>query len=214
MNQYLLSLAILLLFGICNNTEVGEIIQLPEPKREGGMPLYEALNNRKSSRDFGESIEVSLETLSQALWCCYGVNRDGSFRTVPSAKAWYPFLIHVFVEDGVYLYNPEGHSLTKLFDGDYRYITGTQPEIVTKAGVNLVLVSDLNKPSRIEDNKSLRRLGSNLDIGNVVMTLYLFAAANNMKGVVRGNLNEYAILKFLNLSKEDYYIPLAFSLGY
>ena len=132
MNKYLLSLTILLLFNICNNTEIGEIIQLPEPKREGGMPLYEALNNRKSLRNFNDSIKVSQEILSQALWFCYGI-REGTFRTVPLAKSWYPFLVYVFLKDGVYQYNPEGHSLIKLFDGYYRHISGTKTDVVTKA---------------------------------------------------------------------------------
>ena len=51
MNKYFLSLTILLLFNACINVEVGEVIKLPEPKRQGGMPLYEALNLRKSSRN-------------------------------------------------------------------------------------------------------------------------------------------------------------------
>ena len=58
---------------------------MPEPKKEGGMPLYEALNKRRSLRDFDDSIKVPYEILSQALWSCYGFN-DEKHRTVPSAK--------------------------------------------------------------------------------------------------------------------------------
>ena len=36
------------------------------------------------------------------------------------------------MEDGVYTYNPEEHSLTKVFDGDHRDLTGTQTVVVTK----------------------------------------------------------------------------------
>ena len=46
------------------------------------------------------------------------------------------------------------------------------------------------------------------------MALSLFASANNMKGVIRGNFVETKILQFLNLNTQDYYLPLAFSLGY
>ena len=59
MNKYLLFFTILLLFNTCINIEVGEVFKLPEPKREGGMPLYEALNLRKSSRIFVDSIKVT-----------------------------------------------------------------------------------------------------------------------------------------------------------
>ena len=65
----------LILLNISYNIEVGETISLPEPEKEGGMPLNEALNKRQSSRDFDSSKDISLEMLSQALWSCYGINR-------------------------------------------------------------------------------------------------------------------------------------------
>ena len=213
MSKYFLSLTILLLFNICINTEVGEIIKLPEPKREGGMPLYQALSLRKSLRNFDPSIKVSYETLSQALWSCYGV-REGNYRVIPAAKAWYTFVIYLFVEDGVYKYNPIDHSILKIIDGDHREITGTQKAIVTKARINFLFIADLNMKGRAPEDKTIRREIVKADIGNITMALSLFAAANNMKGVIRGELSQQAIFDFLNLNSNDYYMPLAFSLGY
>ena len=213
MSKYFLSLTILLLFNACINVEVGEVIKLPEPKRQGGMPLYEALNLRKSLRNFDPTIKVSEEILSQALWSCYGV-REGTFRVIPAAKAWYTFIIYVFLEDGVYKYDPIEHTLLKIIDGDHREITGTQTAIVTKAPVNFLFIADLNMKGRAAEDKKLRRELAKVDIGNLTMALSLFASANHMKGVIRGNLNEKKILDFLNLSQNDYYMLLAFSLGY
>ena len=213
MSKYFLSLTILLLFNACINTEVGEIIKLPEPKREGGMPLYRALSLRKSLRNFDPSIKVSYETLSQALWSCYGV-REGNYRVIPAAKAWYTFVIYLFVEDGVYKYNPIEHSILKIIDGDHREITGTQKAIVTKARINFLFIADLNMKGRAPEDKTIRREIVKADIGNITMALSLFAAANNMKGVIRGELSQQAIFDFLNLNSNDYYMPLAFSLGY
>ena len=213
MSKYFLSLIILLLFNACINTEVGEIIKLPEPKREGGMPLYQALSLRKSLRNFDPSIKVSYETLSQALWSCYGV-REGIFRVVPAAKTWYTFVIYLFVEDGVYKYNPIEHSILKIIDGDHREITGTQTAIVTKAQINFLFIADLNMKGRAPEDKKIRREIVKVDIGNLTMALSLFAAANNMKGVIRGEFSQQAIFDFLNLNSNDYYMPLAFSLGY
>ena len=213
MNKYFLFLTILLLFNICNTTDIGKVIKLPDPKRQGGMPLFEALNIRQSSRDFNDSIRVTPEIISQALWSCYGI-RQGNLRTVPSSKAWYPFTVYLFLEEGVFTYNPEGHELTKIFDGDHREITGTQTEIVTKARVGFVFVADLNKPSILPDSKEWRRKSAMADIGHVTMTLYLFAASYRMKGIARGSFDEDKILTFLGLNKEDYYLTLTFSLGY
>ena len=93
-------------------------------------------------------------------------------------------------------------------------MTGTQTAVVSKAAVNFLFIADLNMNGRIKADKKLRREAAKLDIGHVTMALSLFASANKMKGVVRGEFNEEEILRFLNLKKEDYYLPLAFSLGY
>ena len=67
---------------------------------------------------------------------------------------------------------------------------------------------------RPAEDKTLRRDIAKVDIGNLTMALSLFAAANNMKGVIRGNFNQKDVFEFLNLNSNDYYMPLAFSLGY
>ena len=208
MTKYFL---LLLLLNICKNVEVGEIIKLPEPKREGGMPIYEAFSKRQSLRNFDGTASISFETLSQALWVSYGI-REGVYRTVPSAKAWYPFTIYVFLQSGVYKYNPAGHMLIKILDGDHRSKTGTQTTLVSKAAANLLFIGDLNKETRLK--KEYRRSACKADIGNVTMALSLFAAANNMKGVIRGNIDVPSLLEFLNLNPDDYALDLAFSLGY
>ena len=135
------------------------------------------------------------------------------YRVVPEGKNWNTFIIYVFLESGVFKYNAEEHSLTKLFDGDHRLVTGTQTDVVTKAAMNFVFVADLKMKGRIKEDKNYRREMAKLDIGHLTMALSLFASANNMNGVVRGNFNEGEIFKFLNLNNEDYYMPLAFSLG-
>ena len=213
MNKYFLSLTILLLFNICNNIDIENVIKLPEPKKQGGMPLFDALSIRHSSRDFNDSIKVTPEIISQALWSCYGV-REGNYRVIPAAKAWYTFVIYLFVEDGVYKYNPIDHAILKIIDGDHRKITGTDTAIVTKAPVSFCFIADLNMKGRPAEDKTLRRDIAKVDIGNLTMALSLFAAANNMKGVIRGNFNQKDVFEFLNLNSNDYYMPLAFSLGY
>ena len=214
MDRYFLFFTILLLFNFCSNIniEVGDEYKLPEPKKEGGMGLYEALNHRKSSRDFDGSKDFPEELLSQALWSCYGVT-EYNHRTVPSDNGWYPLLTYVFLKDGVYQYIPETHALIKFKDGDHREISGTQTEAVTAAGVNFVFVADIQKESKIPDEKS-KRLAIKYDTGHLTMVLSLFASANNMKGVVRGNFNTYKIFDFLELESKTNEITLAFSLGY
>ena len=201
----------ILILKYCYFLTSDDIIELPEPKKEGGMPLNEALSKRKSSRDFDASKEISLETLSQALWSCYGTNRPNGYKTTPSAVAWFPLIVYVFLEEGVYQYDPSSHSLLKLISGDYRSMTGTQP-FVANAAVNFVFIADYNKPSSIDDDSKYKYIY--LDTGHSSMALGLFAASNNMKGVPRAMVDVDPLLKFLKLDKDKYVFTLAFSLGY
>lgn len=188
-----------------------EIFQLPEPEKEGGMPLYEALNKRMSKRDFNDSIKIDAKIISQSLWACYGYNRQTKFKTTPSAKGWYPLDIYVFIEEGVFKYNATSHSLIKKVSGDYRKLTGTQ-NFVSNAGINFVLIADFKKSSTMDDDHKLRSIY--LDTGHCTMALGLYAAANNMKGVDRAMVDDGPIFELLGLNKDDYIFTLAFSLGY
>ena len=205
-----LFIIILLNFCLC----LDEIIYLPEPKKEGGITLNEALSKRKSSRDFNASIEITPEILSQALWSCYGTNRPNGLKTTPSAKGWFPLLVYVFLEEGVYQYNATNHSLIKLLSGDYRIMTGKQTSVVTKAGVNFVFIADFKKKSSMDDDDEHKLRSIYLDTGHCSMALGLFAASNNMKGVPRAMIDIDPLLKLLRLDKENFIFALAFSLGY
>ena len=191
-----------------------EIIHLPEPKKEGGMPLNEALSKRKSSRDFDPSIELTPEIISQALWSCYGPNRENGFKTTPSAVGWYPLIVYAFLEVGVFRYEPNDNTLTKILSGDFRAMAGTQTDVVTKARVNFVFIADFKKKSSMDGDDEHKLRSIYLDTGHCSMALGLFAASNNMKGVPRAMVDIDPLLELLGLQKEDYKFTLAFSLGY
>ena len=209
---YICFLGLLLIKFSISEIDVGDVYQLPEPEKEGGMPVNEALNNRKSSRDFDPSIKLTPQLLSQALWSCYGENRPKGYKTTPSAVAWYPLTIYVFLEEGVFTYDASTHSITKILDGDYRSMTGTQTAVVTKARANFVLIGDLSKKASLSYDDKFKYIY--LDSGHCTMGFYLFAASNNMKGVVRAMVDIDPLLELLGLNKEDHIFTLSFSLGF
>ena len=194
--------------------EVGNDIVLPDPIKEGGMGLYESLNLRKSQRDFNNSIHIGPEIISQSVWACYGINREEEkLKTTPSATGWYPLMIYIFLEEGVFLYDADNHSVKKVMDGDHRSITGTQ-DFVKDARINFVMIADFKKKSKMDPDDEHKWRSMYLDTGHCAMALSLYASANNMKGVDRAMIEKEEVVKFLGLDPEKYILTLAFSLGY
>jgi SagB-type dehydrogenase family enzyme len=93
----------------------------------GGMPVIQAIRQRRSRRRFMRN-PLTLEELSFLLWATQGLSRpfgEGSpmLRTVPSAGARHPFETYLLVNrvegvaPGLYRYLPLEHKLC-LFDED------------------------------------------------------------------------------------------------
>jgi hypothetical protein len=85
------------------NVHSQEIIKLPAPKTEGGMPLMQALKERESRREFS-SRELPPEILSSLLWAAWGINRPDGHRTAPSARNLQDIDVYVAMRGGLYLY--------------------------------------------------------------------------------------------------------------
>jgi len=104
------------------------LIELPTPGTGSGMPLWEAIDRRRSRRRFRNET-LSPEHLSRLLWAAQGItaqNRGGLFRSAPSAGALYPVETYVVVHDvdtidsGVYHYAVRTHALEQIQTGDFR----------------------------------------------------------------------------------------------
>ena len=60
-----------------------EDIKLPTPDTTGGMPLMEAISQRKSTREFSAKA-VDDKDLSNILYAAWGISHDGK-RTIPTS---------------------------------------------------------------------------------------------------------------------------------
>lgn len=103
-------------------------VKLEPPKKEGGMPLCQAINLRRSLRNFSPKA-MTKDVLSQLLWASQGITLEAmgfDFRAAPSAGALYPvetyLVIHNVegVDSGVYHYALRSHELERLKPGDFR----------------------------------------------------------------------------------------------
>ncbi len=197
----------------CGNTvtaqEMKSII-LPAPQTEGGMPLMQALKERKSQREFS-SREISLQVLSNLLWAAAGINRpETGMRTVPSARNMQEIDIYAVMSGGVYLYNAKTHSLQPILGGDIRAVTGKQ-SFVKDAPLCLVFVANfaLMNSAAAEDGI----LYSATDTGFISQNVYLYCASEGLATVVRGWVDKAELAKAMKL-RPDQKIMLCQTVGY
>ena len=189
-------------------------IKLEQPKKTGGMSLFEALSKRKSARDFDANKFLSLSQLSQLLWCVYGTNREGGFKVVPSAVHMNPLSIYVFMKSGTFKYSPETLELLPVKEGDNRALCGTQ-DFVKNASLNLVIVTNykVKSPLGIEMDEKARYQCSLLDSGHCCQNAYLYCASEGLKCVERGSCDREKLSQFLGLNK-DTQVMITLSIGY
>jgi nitroreductase len=191
--------------GVCAQ----EIIKLPDPKTDGGMPLFQALKERKSSREFsGERLPIPV--LSNLLWAAWGMNRPDGHHTAPSASNRQEIDVYVAMAEGLYLYEAKGHQLRRILAEDIRSSTGTQP-FVKDAPVNLIFVADLAKGNRTDPAAIEFYTGTNSAF--LAQNVYLFCASEKLATVVRASIDRPALAKAMRLRK-DQKIALAQSVGF
>jgi len=186
-----------------------QIIQLPPPKKEGGKPLMQVLNERHSVREYAPD-RLSPQMLSNLLWAAWGINRSSGQRTAPSASNRQEIDLYVIMPGGAWLYDAAGHMLKQVVTEDVRALAGTQP-FVKDAPINLVYVADLAKGGRTRPEDVEFYTGTNA--GFIAENVYLFCASEGLATVVRASVDRAALAKALKL-RPDQKIALAQSVGY
>ena len=185
-----------------------EVIKLPEPQKEGGMPLMKALSLRKSTRgNFGPDTKLSMQQISNLLWAADGINRPGTnHRTAPSAADWQNIDIYVTTADGYYLYDAKAHSLIVLGKEDIRSVSGQQ-DFVTQAPVNLIYVADYEKASfGGQRMPQYEETWSYANTGLIAQNVYLWCASEGLACIVRAMADAEAIKKALNLRPDQHFM--------
>lgn len=205
-----IKLTFLALFLIAGQSLAQDIMELPAPSKTGGMPLMQALNERHSSRDFIDK-DLTNQQLSDLLWAAYGINRpeDGK-HTTPTSRNKQDIQVYVTNKDGIFLYVPEKHALTKISNQDMRKVTGKQA-FVKKAAVNLVYVSDFDKLGN--GDESVKMMTAATHCGFIGQNVYLYCASEGLITVFRAWIDKDEIREALQL-KENQRVIYSQTIGY
>jgi len=190
-------------------------IYLPPPSQKGDISLEEAIVRRRSIRHF-TSEPLSRLQLSQILWTAQGITDTSlGYRAVPSAGATYPLEILVAcgkkaideIDDGVYHYNIDNHSLTLHHEGDVRLElaqAALDQEFIYEAPVDIIICAVYRRTLMRYGDRGERYV--HIEVGHVGQNIYLQATALGLATVAIGAFHDERVREVLRLDKQ--YKPL------
>lgn len=161
-------------------------LKLPDPEKEGGMPLWEAIRQRRSIRSFRQE-PLKKAHLSQLLWSSQGITKeymDYELRAVPSAGALYPVETYLIIHDveqitpGVYHYGIQNHELEQVKEGDYREAirrAALDQEVAFEANVVFVWTAIFERSKWKYNQRAYRYIY--LDAGHIAQNVALSAVS-------------------------------------
>ena len=164
-------------------------IALPNPDKEGGMTIMSCISQRKTTRTISPK-EISLQLLSNILWAGFGVNRESAGfnkkgRTAPSASNSQEIDLYIALARGVYIYEPTGHQLIPVAEGDFRARSGRRA--AATAPLNIFFIAETarydlgpSQPDRSIGDPEVQKSYYYTDTGFIAQNIYLYAASNGL----------------------------------
>ncbi len=187
-------------------------VKLGPPQSEGGMPLWQAINRRRSIRNFSRK-PIKKEELSQLLWSCQGITLESlgfEFRAVPSAGALYPVETYLAVHNvenikpGIYHYALREHELEQLKLGDFRDAAATaalDQDMAYSAAVVFIWTAIFQRSKWKYDQRAYRYIY--LDAGHIAQNLALAAVALSMGTCQIGALYDDEVNSLIDVDGEE-----------
>lgn len=186
-----------------------EARMLPAPRKETGKPLMQALQLRRSIREYSQR-PLSAQTVSDLLWAAYGVNRPSGDRTAPYWRHIMVIDVYTAMADGVWLYDPKQHALRPHLGADIRAQTGMQ-DFVATAPLNLVYVVHGERMKDVSPED--RRLYGSVDAAFAGQNVYLYCASEGLATVFRGAVDHEKLGRAMKLGDEQF-VAFAQTVGY
>jgi SagB-type dehydrogenase family enzyme len=173
------------------------------------MSLAEAIARRRSVRRYGRE-SLPLSHLSKVLWAAQGITDTHGLRAAPSAGATYPLEVFVLigrhsvdgVDEGLYHYNVESHSLHWYKGGDLRRqlsIAALDQEFIAEAPVDIVICALYERTSWRYGKRAERYV--HMEVGHVGENIHLQAVALGLAAVVVGAFSDEDVSRAMELGK-------------
>ena len=195
-----------------DKTSDSGMIKLPEPDRYGKGTVNQAIQQRRSVRDFKQD-PITLQTVSDLLWAAGGMTVDGvtgPTRAYPSAGAIYPLELYLVagnvtgIDPGVYRYNWKDNALVPVKEGDVRAALADAAMgqgMIRSAPVTLVVVAEYGKINMRYGKRGMTRY-VHMEAGHIGQNIHLISAAMGLGTVMIGAFSDDEVAKVLDIDVE------------
>ncbi|MFQ5545701.1 MAG: SagB/ThcOx family dehydrogenase [Acidiferrobacterales bacterium] len=188
------------------------MFELPVPSLDGNISVEDAVNKRRSVREFTDQ-SLSIAELSQCVWSAQGVTGADGKKVAPSAGALYPVALYVVIgavdnlSAGLYRYEPSRHRLEAIRAGELRTrlrdaALEEQPWIAQAASI-LVIAADMGKASStFQQQPPAGQRGFRyvyMETGAIAENVYLQGQAIGVGVVFIGGFDDQKVMDVLKL---------------
>ena len=182
-----------------------DVVPLPMPGKTGPLSVEEAIERRRSIREFTDA-PVLLKEVGQLLWAAQGITDKGGHRAAPSAGATYP--IELFVVAGnvdglgpaVYHYNVKEHSLEVVRRGDLRGALSDEAlsqEWMEDAALSIVIGGVYSRAMERYEERGIRYV--HVEVGAVAENVYLQATTLGLGTTLVGAFDDDGVKELLRM---------------
>jgi SagB-type dehydrogenase family enzyme len=190
----------------------GGSVKLPTPVFDSEVSIEEALLKRRSVREY-QAEALALGEVSQLLWAAQGITKPPRYRTAPSAGALYPLEVYVMagevvdLADGVYRYQPEGHSLDLIREGDWRSAlrsAALDQEFIEEAPLVILIAAVYERTTGKYGDRGIPYV--HMEVGTAAQNIYLQSVSLDLGTVFVGAFYDEEVKQIMGLKSEE--VPL------
>lgn len=186
-----------------------KFVLLPAPTKSSALSVEEALDRRRSIRDFTND-PLSLSEVSQLLWAAQGKTHSEGLRTAPSAGALYPLEVYLIAGNvadlsaGIYKYQSADHTLTIVVDGDKRSElcrAALEQSCIENAPAVIVITAVYERTMKKYSERGVQY--AHMEVGAAAENIYLQAGSLGLGTVFIGAFYDEKVQKVLNASQNE-----------
>lgn len=186
-----------------------EKINLPEPSKDSGFSVEQAIQKRRSVRAFSNK-PLTLIEISQLLWSAQGITSDEGLRSAPSAGALYPLVLYLVVgnvaglQPGIYRYSSDGHQLVRIQEGDSRNeVTraALEQSWIRSSAMILIFSAHEKKTTGKYGQRGIRYI--HIEVGHSAQNVFLQVQSLGLSAAVVGAFDDSLVGKILSLPTQE-----------